>query len=221
LDEVEQIKAQAEAFRFISKNSKQCLKLQNEFAEVRIRAERRGGEILQDMRANNELESQGGDRKSKCPKGILNLAKIGITPKESSRFKKIAEIPEKTFEGVISEIKDQDQELTTALFLSICRRSTKEQQEKKKEKTSEFRSYLHKAWMRAETLSKQIGDILDRKNELKSESIWDSDDRRDLCRVLGLLVDIGQDLLDEVDAIGKSKDKTIIDTEVISEASVS
>lgn len=162
MDGVKGYRDRAEALRVFFQNSKKGIEIQNFYAEVRIRAERRGGEILHDMRKNNELEGQGGDRKSKSNGGTLKtLDDLGISKNESSRYQKIAEIPEETFEEKIKNTKDQNLELTTALFLGLSKRLSQEQKEK--DKTTEFKLFLRKAWMRSESLSEQIGDLLEKK----------------------------------------------------------
>jgi len=224
MDEVKGYRERAEALRVFYQHSKKGIEFQNFYAEVRIRAERRGGEILRDMRANNELEGQGGDRKSKCPKGILNLAKIGITPKESSRFKKIAEIPEKEFEEKINEVKDQRQELTSSKFISLHQRIVRESLEKKTDESPEFTAYLLRVTRKADSFNNQIDKLKARIDDLGSEAIWESPERYEICRAIGLVVENGQILLKELEAVEKSKTKKTKKadvTEMASEATLS
>ena len=60
--------------------------------EIRIRAERRCGEMLPDV-----LE-HGGDRKSESRSHDATLNKLGISKQQSSRWQKLADIPDKQFE---------------------------------------------------------------------------------------------------------------------------
>lgn len=213
MDEVKGYRERAEALRVFYQHAKKGIEFQNFYAEVRIRAERRGGEILQDMRANNELEGQGGDRKSKSNSRTLKtLDDLGISKNESSRYKKLADIPEEAFEDKIKDTKDKNRELTTALFLGLSNRLSQEQKEK--DDIPEIGSLLNITVRRVEKLYELVSDILFKKDELRIHSVWDTDDRRDLNRLLDLLVKMSQDLLKEMDAIEKSKGK-IIDVEVV------
>lgn len=60
--------------------------------EIKLRAERKAGEFLQEMPG---LGQHGGDRKSR---DILSLEKMGIHPQESKRWQRMASIPEERFE---------------------------------------------------------------------------------------------------------------------------
>ena len=250
VDEAKEIKSRAETLRVYVKQTKQGLEVQNKCAEVRIRAERRIGEMLQETMNNKERQGQGGNRKSKSNDGTLKtLDDLGVKKNESSRYQRIADIPEEAFEEKINEINDKHQELTTALFLSLYKHTSKDQREK--DEVTEFKLFLHKARMRAESLSEQFGDILEKKENLRSADIWNSDDRKDLHRVIGnLLLDSAEKLIEELDsiqeqykameskkataksavpkqptsaekAIRKSKSKKVIDTVVVSEAQAS
>ncbi len=222
VDEVRQIRDKAEALRILTKKSRMSLEVQNECAEVRIRAERRAGEMLKEMAKTNQREGRGGDRKSNSDDGRLNLGELGINYNESSRYQKIAELPKNFFESQIKNTKKSKKELTTAQFLTLSRRIAKEKQES--DAASDFGALLRNAVRKADALILKIGDILERKDALRWADIWGSDERRDLCRVFGLLVGIGQDLLDELEAIEESKakepKKTDV-TEMASEATVS
>jgi hypothetical protein len=66
--------------------------MQNQCAEIKIRAERRIGEML------GETIEHGGDRKSKSHDATLKLSDLGITKSDSSRCQAIAAIPEAAFE---------------------------------------------------------------------------------------------------------------------------
>ena len=61
--------------------------------EIRLRAERRCGELIREQQESGEIESRGGDRKTKSSGTTLN--DIGITRDQSSKFQKLADIPEK------------------------------------------------------------------------------------------------------------------------------
>ncbi len=70
--------------------------MQNQCAEIKIRAERRVGELLA------EQDMHGGDRKSDESKlQPAALKDMGIEKTQSHRWQAIAGIPENSFEGYI------------------------------------------------------------------------------------------------------------------------
>jgi hypothetical protein len=61
-------------------------------AEIRLRAERRGGEILKEMAENGERDP-GGRGRIEC-RPATQLANLGVTKSQSSRWQKLAALPE-------------------------------------------------------------------------------------------------------------------------------
>lgn len=113
LNEVKDIRDKAEALRIYSRRAGDSLDLQNRIAEIRIRAERRAGEILSRMDKNE------GGRPSKNSshdeRGFAaTLKELGISYSQSSRWQLIAHIPKEEFERHIQEVKSADKELTSA-----------------------------------------------------------------------------------------------------------
>ena len=80
------------------KQSGESLEMQNKCAEIKIRAERRAGELLKDGQENGEIEKQGGDRKSKLHDETLidnkpiSLDEAGLSRIESHRFQALADL---------------------------------------------------------------------------------------------------------------------------------
>jgi hypothetical protein len=71
--------------------------------QIRLRAERRAGEILREMKASGERDSGGkGKRKIELPKGT-QLAELGVTKKQSSDWQQMAGMDTKTFEQRMDE----------------------------------------------------------------------------------------------------------------------
>jgi len=135
IDEVKKIRDQAEALRQYARQQKLSLEMQNRCAEIKIRAERRAGDILLDMEKNPggqaEHESYlSHDGTGRTPK----LADLGITRNQSSRWQSIASIPEKDFDERVEEIKGKGEELTSKEFLSLAGylQRERERQERRK-----------------------------------------------------------------------------------------
>lgn len=121
IDEVKQIRDQAEALRLYLKQQGESLEMQNACAEIKLRAERRAGEILREM-PKNEGGGNGSNQYEKRATGNTmlpvadvtpTLSDIGLTKMQSSRFQSIASIPELSFEQAIAETKNNCDELTS------------------------------------------------------------------------------------------------------------
>ena len=100
IDDAKGVRDKAEALRVYSKQTEQGLEIQNQCAEIKIRAERRAGEILKNMADKDERAGgHGGDRKSS---DTLSLEELGVTNKQSSRWQTEASVPEDVFEAHIA-----------------------------------------------------------------------------------------------------------------------
>ena len=108
IDEVKDIRDRAEALRAYYRQQQESQAMQQQCAEIKIRAERRAGELLAEMALN------GGDRRSELHDARVKLADIGIEPTQSHRWQTIAAMPEPQFEAHIAESKDRGTELTSA-----------------------------------------------------------------------------------------------------------
>lgn len=113
IDEVKTIRDKAEALRVYAKQAGECLEMQNQCAEIKIRAERRAGEMLKNMPKNTGGGDTSGGNIVQPPQEPPKLSDIGINKSQSSRWQKIAEIPEEDFEKHIIETKEKKGELTS------------------------------------------------------------------------------------------------------------
>lgn len=82
-------------------------------AAARLWAERRAGELLREMPKNGGTRL-GGD-KVLPPDDTATLADLGISKHESSRWQKLAEIPEPDFEQAIEQASENGQVTATAV----------------------------------------------------------------------------------------------------------
>jgi SAM-dependent methyltransferase len=136
IDEVKKIRDQAEALRQYARQQKLSLEMQNRCAEIKIRAERRAGDILSDMEKHPPGPSSG-DR-SHDGTDLPRLSDLGISKNQSSRWQSIAAIPEKDFEGRVEDIKRKNGELTSREFLSLAGYLQREQdRHERKERAAE------------------------------------------------------------------------------------
>ena len=67
-------------------------------AKIRLRAERRCGQLLKDMKANGQRDNGKGNRNPdlKSERLTPKLADLGISKQQSSDWQKLAAIPEKS-----------------------------------------------------------------------------------------------------------------------------
>lgn len=118
IDEVKDLRDKAEALRLYMRQAGESLEMQNKCAEIKIRAERRAGEILKETPKHPGAATLCHDVTA-LPK---RLDDIGITRKQSSRFQAIARIPEPTFEEHIAKTKSLKRELTSSDLLKLSQK---------------------------------------------------------------------------------------------------
>ena len=112
LPDARALSRQAESVRAHLRRIGESLDLQNQCCEVKLRAERRIGELLL------------GKVKKGRPKWSHDatiLADLGISKSQSSRWQLIARLPESIFDRHIQDAKDRKGELTTARVLKLAK----------------------------------------------------------------------------------------------------
>jgi N6-adenosine-specific RNA methylase IME4 len=119
VDEVKGIRDKAEALRAYAKQAGESLEMQNQCAEIKLRAERRAGELLKEQRLNKGqlLRGRTMTPRDEAPK----LEDVGINKSQSSRWQQMADLPEEKFEEHIAKTKEERKELTTNSVLRLSR----------------------------------------------------------------------------------------------------
>lgn len=130
LDEIKGIRDKAEAVRKYPQSVGMGLELQNYAAEVKLRAERKAGELLAQMQLH------GGDRKSQKAEARPKLEDIGITKDQSSRWQLTAVISEREFEKYVAQTKSTNGEVTTAGLLRVAKKVVAKKRRKDKQRQS-------------------------------------------------------------------------------------
>lgn len=136
IDEVLEIKNKMDALKLYVKQQGESLEMQNQCAEISVRASRRAGELLREMPKNGGAKGQlNGD----VPKGTKlvggnialpptddtpTLSELGIEKMQSSRFQAIAAVPEEIFEAVIRETVEAQKELTASAMVKLSKSLT-------------------------------------------------------------------------------------------------
>lgn len=123
IDEAKDIRDKAEALRVYARQAGESLQNQNKIAAIKLRAERRTGELL------SELERASYDRGNrylaKSHDGIqleseyrAALTDNNIAPTTANRFQSLVDIPEETFEKAIMGVLESDEyaELTSNMM---------------------------------------------------------------------------------------------------------
>ena len=134
VDDARQLINLAEAARVYARQVELGLEAQNHAAEIKLRAQRRAGEILDGMQ---KAKGARGKIQEHLSGGISLLppedppptyADLGIDRMDAHRWQTIAAMPEEHFESLIAATKSADKELTTA---GMYREARVQQRERK------------------------------------------------------------------------------------------
>ncbi len=119
IDEITKIIDKSKIMQAYVKQAKESLQVQNDVAEIKLRAERKAGELLKIMNIpkhneKNELQE------------VTRLSDLGVEKHESYRWQQIANIPEDKFDNRILEIKEKNKEITENEILNFAKSLKKE-----------------------------------------------------------------------------------------------
>ena len=113
LDDVLQIRDQAEALRVYIKAASDSLEAANAAAEIKLRAERKAGEMLAGK------VKRGGDRAKSHDETLLS--DLGLSRNQSSRWQLEARVAANDFEAYLRDCQEQHREVTQAGLLNIAK----------------------------------------------------------------------------------------------------
>src|SRR5229473_2144205 len=126
VDDAKAIHDFAEAARIYARQARLGLEAQNDAAEIRLRAERKLGELL----ARMDKHPGGNINRSHAATGSLDaparLHDLGISKSQSSRWQSIAHVPEHVFDRHLADVREQGRrdgttELTSAGAILLAR----------------------------------------------------------------------------------------------------
>jgi len=111
VDEVKDIRDKAAAMQVYATQAKDR-ELIDMATDIKLRAERRAGELLREMPKNKGTQGAAKGRNSSGGHVVVppedttsKLSDLGITKNESSRWQKLASMPEKEFEEKVTSLK--------------------------------------------------------------------------------------------------------------------
>jgi N6-adenosine-specific RNA methylase IME4 len=125
--ELVELADRAEAYRRYAERARLGLVLQNRFAEIRLRAERRLGAMLSTM-----IRLRGRPQKDATSEHLPRLSELGVTRKLSSRSQKLARIPARLFETFIRDAERAENEISTRALLTLADRKMAAQRNRRK-----------------------------------------------------------------------------------------
>lgn len=121
VEDAKNVRDMAQAIRHYAKQQKDGHELQNSAAEVKIRAERRMGELLAEMPKNEGQLKQGPQLQSATAGVPPTLADLGIEKTLSFRCQQIAQLPADKFESHIRDTIRKGQEVTSSAMLAAAK----------------------------------------------------------------------------------------------------
>lgn len=209
IDEVKEIRDKAEAMAAYARQAKDTEMIQW-VTEIKVRAERKAGEMLSSMEKHPGAKGVGSNQHEVRSHDVTapKLSDLGITKNESSRWQKLAAIPETRFEQAVSAAKEVAGEVTTAAMLRIERAQTGKA--KPKQAANEDETYTETEHLidqlrgSVSTLSEEN----DRLANIAATQVFEGsdEDRAALLGRLDSLVAENKQLRIELDAVKSSRD---------------
>ena len=151
VDEVKDIRDKAEAMAAYARQAKDT-ELIAWATEIKVRAERRAGEMILQKRASGEMASAGGDRRSETKIEQTTLKDYGISNDQSVRWTALADMPAEHFETAVATAKDTAGHVSTAHMLREAKRGRPQPQPKTGPKAEAMREELRAAKERGVSL---------------------------------------------------------------------
>jgi hypothetical protein len=122
LPDVLAIKDTATALLAYVKTIGETLDVQNAAAEIKLRAERKAGEMLAVMEKNEGSKNKPGGNNMLPPK----LNEMGVTKMQSSRWQSVATVSESDFCEIVQACNLAGKELTQSLLIRKAKESSEE-----------------------------------------------------------------------------------------------
>lgn len=115
VDETKQIIGQAERLKHYAKERNLSFEIQFEISVIKLRAERKAGQLLKEVELNKGAATRSHDGTTQ------KLSDFDINKNQSSRWQSMADIPDDLFEETILEYEKQKEEITQKAILNIAK----------------------------------------------------------------------------------------------------
>lgn len=133
ITEVVEIRDQAEAIRMLMARQKRGLEWQNRAAEIKLRAERKAGELLREVPRDRPGPKLDVMRHADAQPGYrATIGNAGIPEPTARRWQQVAAVPEDAFETYIADTVGKD-ELTTSGLLRLHKSAVKTERREERE----------------------------------------------------------------------------------------
>lgn len=133
LPEITTLIDRAEVVRLIARRAKLSLDAQNDWAEYKLDAERKAGQMLKEMeprRGVRPADKSPEVTNNKSPE-VTNtpprLEDLGVSRMQSHKWQMLAELPEEEFEDYKAGARSGDKEITQAGALKLAKHNRREQ----------------------------------------------------------------------------------------------
>jgi len=181
-DEVMNIRNVAEQAALYAKQANDTDLIQKA-TEIKVRAERKAGEMLRKAAEQGDRNTGGKPSIESTVTSAPTLAEIGITRDQSSRYQKLAAMPDEHFETAVETAKASAGEVTTAFML---REAAKHRSEPIKTKKAEaYRQELKEAKDRGVSMLLSHGRLFLR--TLQMQDSFSSQERELLAEIEGAI----------------------------------
>ena len=117
LEDVLTIRDKAKAIQELVKARNASLETQNAAAEIRLRAERKAGEMLHKMNMKPGKKS--------IDTTMVSIKQMGIKPNQSSRWQLTSKVKESDFVQIVAECNEAKEELTQKRLLDFAKKTVK------------------------------------------------------------------------------------------------
>jgi hypothetical protein len=165
IEEIKSLRDKAEAARQYAKSAALGLHIQNLAAELKLRAERKAGELLA------QLSLRGGNRKSNSHHEILKLADLGIDRNKSARWQLAASIPDSVFRAYLAAAEESGTAITTQGLFRLASKSTSRHERSRKKALVEIRSAGNSHALRQESVGRMSRRVQGANNGHRSQSV--------------------------------------------------
>jgi N6-adenosine-specific RNA methylase IME4 len=129
VDEVKSVRDKAEAVRLYARMARDPL-LEANAAVLRLRSERKGGQLLAELKAEGLLrEGRPNSGKNKTKNGSqsepFSLKTLGIDKRDSVRFQKVGGIAERAYQAAVSRVRHDIESGKRRVSLDIAKQEDK------------------------------------------------------------------------------------------------